>query len=222
MIVAVPDTHFPYVDVKAMDAMLRDIAELQPDYVVQMGDAYDLYNFSTHATSRLGQGPMEELTEGRAAFEAFWRAVKHAAPKAACHQIMGNHDLRIRKKIVKHLPEMEAVLDVLDLESLWRFPGVELHASYREPLELEGIVFHHGFGKFGTHMRKFLKPTVCGHLHLGAVEYMSLWGHTVWELNAGFLGQKDDLVFAYTPTKLANWTTGYGLIDDKGPRFVAL
>lgn len=187
-----------------------------------MGDLYDLYNFSQHASSRLGLSPIDELTEGRGQAEAFWIGITAAAPKAECFQILGNHDLRIRKQMIKKAPEMEAILDVLDLESLWRFPGVTLHGDYRDPLEIDGRLFIHGYGKFGSHVRHFLKPTVCGHLHKGAVEFLNLWGATIWELNAGFLGDRDSLAFRYPQTKLVSWTTGYGLIDQKGPRFVSL
>lgn len=219
---AIPDAHFPYADHSALSRLLNEVSDIRPDFVVQMGDLYDLYNFSSHASSRLGLGPMEELTEGRGQAEAMWAGVKQAAPNAECFQILGNHDLRIRKQLVKKAPEMEALLEVLDLNSLWRFPGVTLHADYREPLEIDGIVFHHGYGRFGSHMRHFLKPTVCGHLHKGAVEFLNLWGRTIWELNCGFLGDREALAFQYPPTKLVGWTTGFGLIDERGPRFVSL
>lgn len=221
-IVAIPDTHFPFSDKPAIDKLLAELKAIQPEYVVQMGDLYDLYNFSSHATSRLGLGPMEELTEGRGQAEAMWAGVRDAVPNAKCFQILGNHDLRIRKQLVKKAPEMEALLEVLDIDSLWRFAGVKLQADYREPLEISGIVFHHGFGKAGSHVRRFLRPTVVGHLHIGRVEYLSLWDRVIWELGCGFLGDSDALAFSYTPTRLANWQTGFGLIDERGPRFVSL
>lgn len=220
-IVAIPDVHFPWVDVPALNRLLHFIERAKPDMVIQMGDAYDFYSFSSHPRSLNGVTPMQELTDGRAGYESMWAAVRNAAPDATCYQILGNHDLRIRKQIQKKAPEMEALLDVLDFDSLWRYEGVSLIPEYKE-VEIGGIIFHHGWSKFGSHMRKFLKPTVCGHLHLGGVEYMNLWGSVIWELNTGFLGDRESLAFKYPPTKLVNWTTGFGYIDDNGPRFIAL
>lgn len=226
-IVAVPDTHFPFADKLSIDCLLDDLIDIKPDAVVQMGDLYDLYSFSVHHPSR-SISPFDEVTNARADAEAFWHAIHEAAPNAKRYQILGNHDLRIRKGIVKKAPEYEALLDALDLDSLWRFEGVQLHSDSRMPLMLGGVAFLHGFGKHGSHMRKLLCRCVVGHLHCGAVEFMSLapphglGNHTIWELNCGFLGDKDALAFNYTPLKLMNWTHGYGLIDQYGPRFVPI
>jgi DNA repair exonuclease SbcCD nuclease subunit len=220
-IVAVPDTHFPFVDQKGIDALLAHIAELAPDVVVQMGDLYDLYSFSSHNAPHYALSPFDELEDGRAGAEAFWAGVQLAAPDAECHQLIGNHDIRIRRKVQKSMPEIEALLDYMDLESLWNFKGVTTH-SYRDVVDIDGIAFHHGYGKLGSHMNSFHRSTVVGHLHRGDVAYLRLYDNTIWELNAGFMGDRNALAFQYPPTKLMNWTTGYGVIDEYGPRFVAL
>lgn len=221
MIVAIGDLHLPFTDMKAIDGVFEFIQRNKPAVVIQMGDLMDLYSFSHYSKSNK-ISPHWEIPEARAMGESFWKTIRTMVPKAKCHQLLGNHDARLKKSIATHAPALEAVVDFLNLNSLWEFPGVETHPDWRELVEIDDIVFTHGYGRFGSHMAQFLKSTVCGHLHLGGVTYKNLWGKSIWELNSGFLGDRKALAFNYPPVSLVNWTTGFGVIDELGPRFVAL
>lgn len=223
-VIAIPDTHFPWVDQYALDVVIDDIKHIQPEVVIQMGDLYDNYSFSSHhPTSRNITTPKNELHSARSGAIAMWQAIQAVSPESKCYQILGNHDIRIHKSIREKAPELEAIFDTLDINSLWQFEDVYTEFDYREPLELDGVVYHHGWLKLGEHMKKFLKPTVVGHYHIGQTLFMNLWDHTIWEACSGFMGDRDALAFNYMTTntrKWEPWTTGYLIRDIKGPRFI--
>lgn len=54
------------------------------------------------------------------------------------------------------------------------------------------------------------------------MSFKRIGGKTLYELNAGYLGDPESKALSYTPTKITNWTLGWGYIDEDGPRFVAL
>jgi predicted MPP superfamily phosphohydrolase len=221
-VVALGDTHHPWANRECLDAALGVIERFQPDAVVQIGDLYDLYSFSRYAGSMNLCTPKEELTRARSDAEAMWKAVQSLAPKAACYQIHGNHDSRIFKMVASKAPQLEAVLDMLDAHSLWRFDGVETTGGERDELELDGNLYIHGYRKMGEHLKYFGKNVVLGHLHKGYVIYQRYLGETRWEMNCGYLAQSTAPVMAYTSTKTSDSTTGLGIIDGMGPRFIAL
>jgi hypothetical protein len=47
-------------------------------------------------------------------------------------------------------------------------------------------------------------------------------GTSVYELNAGYLGDPHAKALSYTASKLIDWTHGFGFIDEFGPRFIQL
>jgi DNA repair exonuclease SbcCD nuclease subunit len=222
-VAAIGDTHFPWVDRPRLDRALAIIKDFRPDAVVQMGDVFDLYSWSKYARTYDLMTPREELISARSGAEAMWHMIQVNTPGVRCYQLLGNHDDRLFKTVYGKLPELEAVLNYLDVSSLWRFDGVDTQADGRDELELGGNIFIHGYRtRLGDHLNYFGRNVVCGHSHKAGVVYRRYHGETRWEMNVGFIAQPDSPVMQYTSTKTADTTPALGLIDDLGPRVVPL
>ena len=132
----------------------------------------------------------------------------------------------MQKRIIKKAPELA---HLIDFERLHTFPGVNTVKDHRDELVLKlfgyPIIFLHGYlTKPGQHLNKNRECTVIGHSHTGWVHYASgLGGDTMWELNAGFLGDATSLPLSYTAQRKIDKTTlGFGVIDNYGPRFIPI
>lgn len=220
-IVAIGDLHFPFSHDTNVAKVIKHISQIKPDYVVQMGDLYDMYAHSRFARNHDIMTPQEEAVEGRRKAAAFWACVKKASPNAGCYQIIGNHDDRPIKALGNKYPE---IISLLDIRHLWKFPGVKTMESSRDELVLQDIVFIHGYkGTLGQHTTHNLMSTVVGHSHVGGVRYIKHWKKTLWELNVGFLADPEAAAMNYTAQRnFSKWTQGFGIIDSMGPRFVCL
>jgi len=64
---------------------------------------------------------------------------------------------------------------------------------------------------------------VCGHIHRGGAVYINYDNKVFWELNVGFLADKDSKALSYSALKrFSAWTLGWGEIDEQGPRFIPI
>lgn len=218
------DTHHPFSCHRSLTKAYALIEKLQPQYVVQVGDVYDLYSFSRYGKSLNHTTPASEVHKARKAAEKMWDAVRKASPKSKLHQMLGNHDARLYKKIEEKLPEM---VGLLGWDDLFTFDGVTTAKSDRDILKLnlggKKVYFHHGFlSKPGDHLRYFQQNTVIGHSHRGHVLYDTTHDKMLFEANAGYLGDPRSHVFKYGAVAGKNkWTRGCLVIDELGPRFTS-
>ena len=214
------DTHFPFIHKDKIKAALDYIALKKPARVIQVGDLYDMLSHGKFPRSLNVYTPKEEMNEGRKGAQKMWEEVRRIAPKAELRQILGNHDIRPMKRIIEQYPEAELFFDF----SKWfQFDGVQSHLDVREELILEGIAYIHGYrSKLGDHMEYMRRPVVCGHSHRGGVSVKNFGDATLWELNAGYLGDPESKALSYTAQKHNHWTHGLGEVDEWGARFIAL
>jgi predicted phosphodiesterase len=221
-ILALGDLHFPWANVDALSAVYAYI-EQNPDIdaVVQLGDLYDLFAWSRFSRSLNTYSPHEEIERGRAMAEAMWAKIRELLPKAQLHQILGNHDIRPLARCMDKAPELEPFIE---LRKWFEFEGVITNHDSKSPLELAGYTFIHGhLSRLGDHARTYHRNIVCGHTHRGGCVTMPLGTGTVLtELNAGYLADPASRPMGYLPTKMNPWTTGFGVIDEWGPRFIPL
>lgn len=226
-ILVLGDLHFPWASVDALTAVYAFIeAHPEIDMVVQVGDLYDMYSWAKFPRSHLLYNPREEIERGREMAEEMWSKIRKMLPRARMVQLLGNHDIRPMKKVLELAPELELFLS---FKKYFEFPDVELVEDPREPFEVNGIFFMHGFlSGLGTHARKYGRSIVCGHTHKGGVVSIPLagpnqYGTTVlFECNAGYLGDPTSRPMSYTPSRMNEWTLGFAYIDEWGPRFISL
>ncbi len=221
-ILVIGDTHFPFVSHHTLDAIYTDCQRDKPDLMIQVGDLYDMYAHSKFPRSLNVYTPIQEEELGKRGAEEMWKILRETAPLARCIQLKGNHDVRPLKRTLEYQPAIEhAVTEYLN--KLMTFEGVELVKDIREEFIIDGIQFLHGYrSNIGDHRDYALMNTVCGHIHRGGTAFRRIRGQTLWELNAGFVGDPHSKALSYTPQKIADYTLGFGRIDELGPRFISL
>lgn len=214
------DIHFPFEHKESLEIFYQFNREFKPDYIVQVGDLYDMYAHSKFPRSQNIYKPKEEEELAREGAETFFNQLIKDNPKAKIYNLYGNHDIRPVKRTLEQLPTHEHIVEK-HLRELMTFNGVTLIDDHRDLLVIEGILFHHGYlGKLGDHRDHALQNFVAGHSHRGGVSYRKIKDQILWELNAGFMGDPDSKVMGYTSSKVQNYTLGFGFIDKFGPRFI--
>lgn len=214
------DTHFPFIHQHTLDKALAYNQKHKPDYIIQVGDLYDMYAHSKFPRSQNIYKPQDEEVLGRQMAEAMFTQLREDNPKAKMHNLMGNHDVRpVKRALETHAPFEHIVQK--HITELMTFEGVTLVPDVRDILVLEGIGFTHGhYSQLGQHRDAFLGNIVVGHTHRGGTVFRQVRDQMIWELNAGFMGDPESKVMSYTPSKLNNYTLGFGAIDPYGPRFI--
>ena len=218
---ACPDLHSPWADIKAVSAFYEAIETEKPQVIIQLGDLYDMYSQSKFPRNQDICTPKEEIAEARQFAESFWKNCrKLSGAKTRYIQILGNHDDRPSKRIAERYPEIAALVGI---DHLFKFTGVETILDSRTELTLEGVIYTHGhFTRHGQHSSYYNRSVVHGHTHRGAVVYQKVHGRIIWELDCGHMADENSEPLQYTATKTTRWTQGYGIIDDRGPRFIGL
>lgn len=224
-ILVIGDCHIPFHNKPTVRNIMKAIKEEKPTHVVQIGDLLDQYNFSRFTKKNI-MTAVKEIKLARKYSKQMWEDVRKNAPGVKCYQILGNHCVRLTKRIAEKVPEAyELVKEKLD--ELYTFKGVRTIYDGRTELKICGITFMHGYrSKLGDHMRYNRSSTVCGHSHVGGVVYEQSNGRTIWELNAGYCADEKSEPLKYRPQSTSKWTLGYGLITWKGgipaPQFVPI
>lgn len=214
-VLIIGDTHFPFSNNKALKEVIGIIKKEQPTHVVQIGDLLDQYSFSKY-TKSLKIEPHKEISDGVRLATAMWNNVKRVAPKAKRIQLLGNHCVRVSKRIMERIPELEFLLE----KGIYAFSGVKVLKSDRDYVTIDGVVYCHGwYGKSSDHVRHFGAPVVHGHLHTPSI---STQGPGLWSMDVGYLGDRHSLPMSYTQSKLTRWTLACGIVEDGKPRLILL
>ena len=226
-VLVIPDTHSPYTNAKQLAAVVEFSKEFKPNFIVQIGDAWDQYTHSKYAKSLNLKTPRNEDNEGKQIIGEMWKAFRKAAPKAEMFMLRGNHDIRAAKRILEKAPDLEDAVTAF-YKDLYTFPGVKTLEDDRSELVINDILFIHGYlSNLGDHVKYNRQSTVVGHSHKGGVHFMRYNGKTLFELNAGHLANDSLLPSSYTPQRTTFWTPGFGtLVTNKAgvvvPMFVPL
>jgi predicted phosphodiesterase len=218
-ILIVGDLHMPYHNKQAMRKLYETLKQLKPTHIVQIGDLYDQYSFSRFTKKNITTST-QELRRARNDGVQFWKQCKKLARSANCYQLLGNHDIRLTKRIADKVPEAYEFVKE-ELNRLYTFEGVKTIYDERELLKIGNVSFHHGYlSQLGAHSKSHGCNIVVGHSHTGGVVFEQRAGKIIWELNAGYLADEASEPLRYRPTKTSKWTLGVGFIDSFGPRFI--
>lgn len=216
LVVAIPDIHFPYHNSAALVSILDFIKEIKPDIVIQLGDLLDQYVFSKYSR-KLSVTPSADILEGVKLAEETWENIQTISPESKCIQLMGNHDVRVSKRISEKLPELE---DFFNHKSFYKLDGVTVLDSDRDYFECDGVYYVHGWlSKSIDHAKYFNAPVVHGHRHRACIEYDN---ENLWSMDCGFVADKNAMPLGYTMSKLSKWSTSFGVIEYGNPRLIKL
>lgn len=215
------DAHFPYVNKEAIKKIIKLIKKERPTHVIQCGDLLDMYSFSRYEKDANLTTPESELQQGLTMATKMWADIRKAAPRAKCYQLIGNHEDRLTKTIARKAPELMSLCK--NITDLYKFPGVKVMNSSKENLEIDGVIYCHGwYTKIGDHMKYFGKSVVHGHTHRAGIVYDQLGGDLLWEMDCGFLADKNALPLQYTQNSYSKWITSVGIIENRQPRLFLL
>jgi predicted phosphodiesterase len=216
-----PDSHYPFVNKEAEQKMIQFAKEHQPDYIIQVGDLLDCYAASKFPRSQNIYTPKEEERLGIEMAQNAWKQLRESCPKSKCYQLMGNHDVRMLKRTLEALPIAEHWIEKY-FKELFSFEGVETIFDTRQELEIDGILFTHGFLSSGSHKDYYLKNVIHGHDHKLYVQHRRIHGQSIFEMSCGFIGDVESKPLSYTSSKLANFQLGFGWVDQWGARTIHL
>lgn len=212
------DVHFPFHCKKSLAKVLELIKKEKPDVVIQIGDLLDWYCASKYPRSLNVANPKEEILLGIKLAEKMWSDIQKIVPKAQCIQILGNHDVRMPKRIMERLSELESFFD---LDKYYTFKNVKVLKSDKDYIEIDGVIYVHGWlSKSIDHARYFNKPTVHGHRHRPEVEYDH---KNLWSMDVGYMANEKSEVMGYGQSKFTKWTKACGIVENgKNPRIIVL
>lgn len=220
-VIAIPDLHFPFVHKDCLTWIIEDVIKYEkPDIIIQLGDLEDQFSFSRFARTNNLMTPKEELDSALALSGVMWERVRKAAPDAMRVQILGNHDIRISKRVMDELPELETL--IMDgLAQRYQFKGVKTVMDPKQEVEIDGVIYTHGhYTKLGDHMKYFHQSCVHGHSHRGGVMAQRIRETTLFELDAGFCSDETAVPLRYGATRRSHWTLGCGKVDKYGGHFL--
>lgn len=187
-----------------------------PTHIVQLGDVLDQYVFSKYPR-RMGITPMVDILEGIQEMEDMWKEIKRLCPTAKYFQLMGNHDVRMSKRIVEKIPELAEFFSHKDF---YKLKDITVMESDRDYLEIDGVIYCHGWlSKSIDHAKFFNKPTVHGHRHRPTVEFEHA---NLWSMDCGHLADVNQLPLQYTSSKFNKWTLACGIVENRKPRLIQL
>lgn len=147
----IPDLHFPYHDARYCMLALRLIRVLQPDYVIQYGDAIDCPQLSTYDKN---PARMNRFYQDVALYNDWLDRVGKAMKRGSIfHQLEGNHEKRLSRYVWRTAPEVAEIMpawpDLLKIRErntssrvAWEWHPYEKWDSCSLP---GNVVCHHGF-----------------------------------------------------------------------------
>jgi hypothetical protein len=153
-IIIIPDTQVkPGVDTAHIGWAAQAIVDYMPDYVVHIGDHWDMPSLSTHdqagSIETVGRNVQADIDAGNAAFELLTapmlkeinrRQTKHRKRwTPQCHFLFGNHEQRLTRAVSSE-PKWDGLLSLDSMKT----PGFQRH-DFLRILTIEGIRFCHYF-----------------------------------------------------------------------------
>ena len=172
------DEHHPFSDPLARNVALQIVADFDPHTITAGSDALDFYSVSSFQKDKkvYGGSFQDEINAWKKA-QAEWN---DAAPNANRLFILGNHEARLRKRLLVKAPEF-ASLNVLELQKLLDFEGFGLRMAKNNEIVISGklvikhgdVVRKHSAYTAKAEMEKEMHRmwVMSGHTHRGGVHY---------------------------------------------------
>jgi UDP-2,3-diacylglucosamine pyrophosphatase LpxH len=208
----------------ALCKIYRLLRSEEADIIIHLGDIYDFFNFGKYSRSLNVLTPEAELRKSKKLAHEFWDKIHAICPKSKKIQLIGNHDMRLAKRIKEKIPEYSDIFDIRN--DFFNFPNVEVLESDRDFVEIDNIYYCHGWLlKRWSHVNYFNKSVVHGHTHRASLivkHDISTDYRYLFELDCGHLVNETALPFNYTASKYSKWKKGLGIIDKGNPRLVLL
>lgn len=224
----IPDTHGAKADKRALAAVLADIAALDPQEIILLGDHVDC---GGHLAQHHVMGYVAESAysyeDDVSATNAFLDSLRAAAPSARIEYIEGNHERRVETWCITQT--LRHTRDAEGLRLLYA-PEFRLHLKQRgipyyrqgefyDSLPVPGVIrrgkcyFFHGFstakGATAATIEKIAGNCVFGHTHRAQSDVVRKVGvGVIGSWNPGCLTELQPLWQHTNPT---DWTHGFAV-----------
>ena len=209
-ILFVPDAHWPFVNKKHWNLMLRVGQWLNPDILVCLGDLVDCYSVSKYPKSpdrriRLideiesGNEALDDLDDLRAREKWFFK---------------GNHETRVNDFIAEKAPELHGIVDIDRLLRL-KERGYKI-VPYMKHARIGKLNVTHGTKDCGEtgHLKarqEFNGNYLGGHAHWLGIGYRgNAQGDSRVGMSCGWLGDVEKIDYAHRVEAL-RWQSGFGV-----------
>lgn len=201
-----PDSHYPYVDKKAMRLAKIALREIQPDNIVFLGDEIDAVNFSRFTSRQEWQGSLQQSLDE---FHTDLAEIKADNPQSKLIMHESNHHIRLERMVREYNGDLlnlrranaQNELGVLTVGFLLRLDemGVNYVTGYpnSEYWHEENIKSFHGHEAVtnGSTMFKTLMnetvSVIAGHSHRAELIYKTFRDgrddRTIFGMNPGSL-----------------------------------
>lgn len=206
-----PDTHAPYHDEGAVEALLEGAAKWRPDGVCVLGDLWDFYGASTFTKDPERK---HRLVDEVMAGQALLARIRKQLPAKEWLFLEGNHEVRLAKFINGRAPELAGL--VPSVRALvgpeWRFSPYGKVAKIGKLLAAS-----HDFGRSGPTaplqaLRDYGHGAVHGHTHALGVAYGGTSdGRRHAVMACGHLADVEKCDYMHEWKARRDWTTGCGV-----------
>jgi UDP-2,3-diacylglucosamine pyrophosphatase LpxH len=224
-VLAFSDLHIPFHNKNKIKKLLKIIKKEKPDAIVNCGDTYDFYMFSKFNKDYNFIKPKEELEKSRIYINNLWDKINKISPKSIKYQLLGNHCIRMFKLIQNNIPSLNS--EIKDLyKKYFNYKNVYVKKSDREYIELDGVIYVHGwYSGCVLHMNYFKKPVVHGHNHVPDLCHTPLSKSNykpLWEMDLGTFANKKLVPFNYTNSIHLKWACAVGIINNGIPKLIKI
>lgn len=208
---AFSDNHYwPGIVTTAHKAVVRFAKELQPDFLFELGDAFDGARASRWP--RIGWDSTPTLKDELFACQERMTEIEDAAPKAKKFWTLGNHDGRFETKLAQSSPEYEGIHGFSlkdhfpDWMPCWRVDineGQQDHTILKHRWKGGEHSTHNNVKGAWTHFAH-------GHDHSGKITWYTSARGTFYGMNCGTLAEPDEVQFVnYTEDNPKNWRSSF-------------
>lgn len=229
--VVLPDIQYPFHDKLALSKLIKVVADIQPESIVQIGDGIDFPQVSQWSKGTAGEyaPTLQEHIDGYKV--DVLEPLRNAAPDADILWLEGNHDLRLKDFINKYAAPL-GVLRALDVANLFALEDLDI--SYvRGPVRIGTNTFAvHGHEAGGycasasAWDAKFSKRYgsdknfLFGHTHQPFIIHRA-FGYEGkvsprFTMNTGSI--MDPVAASYVKDGAVSWVMSFALLRDDGKR----
>lgn len=223
------DFHAPYHHEPSCNIFYNVISDLQPDKVIVLGDLLNLDQFSRYPGEGKYPGAptwIEEIAESG----KILGNIKQAAPNASLEWFEGNHEMRLKKHLMREDPILYGKIDISKLfllsdnehaiTSAENFKYIDTPEIFHSDLNLivkhgEKVRKHSGMSA-AAEIDELLISVIMGHCHRlglyrkssGRSRYMNQ--QPLFGIETGCLCKYD---IPYREGSTSNWQHGFGILE---------
>lgn len=216
-ILVIPDIHHPFSHKYALDFVVDTYNRFNCNRVVCIGDFFDIYSLSRFLKDPRSFSLTDEFQMAKKKAKKWFDVFPYV------DYVLGNHDLRINKRLTEAgvpMDFMKSYSEIFEIPTGW---------SINNSVEINKVRYTHG-DRSGTEphaqiARDLRQSVVSGHAHtVGGISFMTSLNDRIFAMGVGCLIDQDTYVFAYAKEATKRPVLGCGVVLDNGklPIFVPM